>query len=264
MLRFGPGALQILFDPGYDFRALRGHILILAEVGAEVIEFERRARLRPHGFPIAHPHGLLKAALVKFPIEEVVAIGLGLAQHILEEGRKLLDAGCLEITLLGQTVNGYRNPIGACQGDPNGADFASLLRAIAAGVPVSGIGMTTLASAGCSCASSWPSTAASAASASARASPLSSSTQTTPARVMAMASPRAAGNGSWRKTEDMIAVAGGERVCSRRARRGPIRRKERKRHTSATKNPARPDSPSMSHVRPEASEGSGRPRTTAP
>ena len=77
MLRFGPGGLQILFDFGHDLGILPSHILLLAEVGAEVIKLERRAGLRAHGFPIAHPHGLLKAALVEFPIEEFVAVGFG-------------------------------------------------------------------------------------------------------------------------------------------------------------------------------------------
>src|SRR5215475_4168157 len=54
---------------GDDFRVFGGNILLLGEVGLEVIELERLIGLRAHGFPVAHAHSLLKAALVKFPIK---------------------------------------------------------------------------------------------------------------------------------------------------------------------------------------------------
>jgi tRNA-2-methylthio-N6-dimethylallyladenosine synthase len=55
--------------------------------------------------------------------------------EICAEVASLVERGALEVVLLGQTVNGYRNPSAALQGEPDGSDFAGLLRAIAAQVP---------------------------------------------------------------------------------------------------------------------------------
>lgn len=58
------------------------------------------------------------------------------AREIIDEVRKVVDQGALEIVLLGQTVNGYRDPSGVLDTEPNdGTGFASLLRAIASQVP---------------------------------------------------------------------------------------------------------------------------------
>jgi tRNA-2-methylthio-N6-dimethylallyladenosine synthase len=55
------------------------------------------------------------------------------AREILDEIERLVLSGVREITLLGQTVNGWREPSGG--GDPAGSAFAGLLRRIAAEVP---------------------------------------------------------------------------------------------------------------------------------
>ncbi|MBI5532799.1 MAG: tRNA (N6-isopentenyl adenosine(37)-C2)-methylthiotransferase MiaB [Deltaproteobacteria bacterium] len=55
--------------------------------------------------------------------------------EIVDEVTQLVQRGALEVVLLGQTVNGYRNPISSADGASNGSDFADLLRAVAAGVP---------------------------------------------------------------------------------------------------------------------------------
>ncbi|MCU0689870.1 MAG: tRNA (N6-isopentenyl adenosine(37)-C2)-methylthiotransferase MiaB [Polyangiaceae bacterium] len=59
------------------------------------------------------------------------------ADEIIEEVRALAKAGACEVVLLGQTVNGYRDPAGVLGHRPVGArsDFSALLRRIAEAVP---------------------------------------------------------------------------------------------------------------------------------
>jgi tRNA-2-methylthio-N6-dimethylallyladenosine synthase len=74
------------------------------------------------------------------------------AREIIDEVRRLVDAGAREITLLGQTVNSYRDPLAELAPAPGAgeapwqhtrglraredeSEFAALLRAIAAAVP---------------------------------------------------------------------------------------------------------------------------------
>lgn len=57
-------------------------------------------------------------------------------QEIVAEITSLVERGTLEVTLLGQTVNNYREPSGSLKSDADArSDFASLLREIAAHVP---------------------------------------------------------------------------------------------------------------------------------
>lgn len=56
--------------------------------------------------------------------------------EIVAEVHALVQLGALEVVLLGQTVNGYRDPSGVLPSEPNdGTGFAMLLRAIAEQVP---------------------------------------------------------------------------------------------------------------------------------
>jgi tRNA-2-methylthio-N6-dimethylallyladenosine synthase len=64
------------------------------------------------------------------------------SDQIVDEIATLVDAGVREVTLLGQTVNSYRDPLGALPqapamraDDPDESEFASLLRTIAERVP---------------------------------------------------------------------------------------------------------------------------------
>ncbi|HEU4409354.1 MAG TPA: tRNA (N6-isopentenyl adenosine(37)-C2)-methylthiotransferase MiaB [Polyangiaceae bacterium] len=64
------------------------------------------------------------------------------SDEIVAEVARLVAAGAAEITLLGQTVNSYRDPLGrlppapeARPGDPDESEFPSLLRRLAAEVP---------------------------------------------------------------------------------------------------------------------------------
>jgi tRNA-2-methylthio-N6-dimethylallyladenosine synthase len=64
------------------------------------------------------------------------------SREVIDEVARLVAAGTREVTLLGQTVNSYRDPDGslpkardANPGDPDESEFAALLRAIAEAVP---------------------------------------------------------------------------------------------------------------------------------
>jgi tRNA-2-methylthio-N6-dimethylallyladenosine synthase len=64
------------------------------------------------------------------------------SDEIVAEVARLVDAGAAEVTLLGQTVNSYRDPLGrlppapeAAPDDPDESEFAALLRRLVADVP---------------------------------------------------------------------------------------------------------------------------------
>ncbi len=64
------------------------------------------------------------------------------SDEIVAEISRLTEQGCREVTLLGQTVNSYRDPAGALpkakgarDSDPDESEFAALLRHIASSVP---------------------------------------------------------------------------------------------------------------------------------
>src|SRR4051812_46188908 len=69
-----------------------GHILALAGIGLQVIKFKWFPYLQPDRFPVAHAHCLFGAFLMEFPIEELVLVGLFLAEERWEH-RNAINVG---------------------------------------------------------------------------------------------------------------------------------------------------------------------------
>ena len=72
MRRIGSGGREVALDLGGDVGMGGRHVRRLAEVGLEIVKFQRLALFWANAFPAAHPHGLRKAPFVEFPIEEFV------------------------------------------------------------------------------------------------------------------------------------------------------------------------------------------------
>lgn len=79
-----------------------------------------------------------------------------------------------------------------------------------------------------------------------------------------MASHCPAARRSARKTQEMMAAAGGVSAKSSSDSRGPITWNALNRQRSETKNPSQPDRPKIHHCRAEASTGKASPRVSCP
>src|SRR5438128_899965 len=84
--------LQILLDLRHDVGMFVGDVLLFAKISSEVVEFHWLVSAELHGLPVARARGLLEAALVKFPIKELVLIGLWQAEQCGDNGNAI-DAG---------------------------------------------------------------------------------------------------------------------------------------------------------------------------
>ena len=91
-LRFRSGGGKIAFNLGDYVRMLLGDVVHLARIGLQIVHLEFAGDAETDGFPTSHAHGLLRAALVELPVEELVLRLLAAGRLFAEEFRRDRDA----------------------------------------------------------------------------------------------------------------------------------------------------------------------------